>query len=118
VTSYRTGLQWLNANAERDAALGVALAQHTVEIAAPVRLRPDIVLLDLWRPTSAEIRPETFGILGQLARGMPVYVMFALRDDWTNLLRRDCMSRLRPAASWEVDGEPVLLIYRWTPPRR
>jgi hypothetical protein len=115
VTSYRTGLDWLNANAPRDTALAVPLAQHTVEIAAPVRLRSDIVLIDLMRPTSAQVRPETFGILTHLSKEMPIYVMFALRDDWPNDLTRDCQARLRPLARWEVDGEPVLLIYRWTP---
>ena len=70
------------------------LAQHTVEIAAPVRLRPDIVLLDLLRPTSPQLRPEAFGILTQLSAEMPIYVMFALRDDWTNDLIRDCQARL------------------------
>jgi hypothetical protein len=116
VTSYRTGIDWLNANADRDAALAVPLAQHTVEIAAPVRLRHDIVLIDLMRPTSPEVRPETFGILTHLAREMPIYVMFALRDDWINDLIRDCQTRLRPIASWTVDDEPVLSIYRWVPP--
>jgi hypothetical protein len=115
VTSYRTGLEWVNANAERDAALAVPLAQHTVEIAAPVRLRPDVVLLDLVRPTSVEPRPEWRGMLAHLAQEMPVYVMFALRDDWTNELMRDCLTRLRPIQQWTVDGEPVLVIYRWTP---
>ena len=61
------------------------------------------------------MRAETFGILTHLSSEMPIYVMFALRDDWTNDLIRDCQARLRPLARWEVDGEPVLLIYRWTP---
>jgi hypothetical protein len=116
VTSYRTGLDWLDANAPRGAALAVPLAQHTVELAAPVRLRRDIVLLDLWRPSSTAVRPGTFGILARIARERPVYVMFALRDDWTNDLMRDCLSRLQPLERWDVDGEPVLVIYRWRPP--
>jgi hypothetical protein len=118
VTSYRTGIDWLNANAELDAALAVPLAQHTVEIAAPVRLRPDIVLLDLVRPTSLEPRPQWRGMLEHLAREMPIYVMFALRDDWTNELMRECLARLRPIQQWSVDGEPVLVIYRWSPDAR
>jgi hypothetical protein len=73
------------------------------------------VLIDLWHPTSQQVRAETFGILTHLAREMPIYVMFALRDDWSNDLIRDCQTRLDPVASWSVDGEPVLLIYRWTP---
>ena len=115
VTSYRTGLDWLNAHAPRDTALAVPLAQHTVDIAAPVRLRSDIVLIDLLRPTSPQVRSEWSGILTHLSKEMPIYVMFALRDDWPNDLTRDCQTRLRPLARWEVDGEPVLLIYRWTP---
>jgi hypothetical protein len=117
VTSYRTGLDWLNTNAPPGTALAVPLAQHTVEIAAPVRLRADINVVDLMRPASPEPRPDAFRLLERISQTMPVYVMFALRDDWTNALMRDCEDRLRPEASWDVDGEPVLVIYRWTPPQ-
>jgi Dolichyl-phosphate-mannose-protein mannosyltransferase len=117
--SYRIGLDWLNARAPEGTALAVPLAQHAVRLVAPVRLRPDLGLLDLARPEVPALRPDTFAILEQVASERPVYVMFALRDDWTNDLIEDCRSRLRPLVRWTVDGDPVLLIYRWTPdPKR
>jgi hypothetical protein len=114
-TSYRTGLAWLAAHAPQGTALAVPLAQHTVRLVAPLRLRADIGLLDLSRPEVPELRPGTFDILARLAGERPVYVMFALRDDWTNELIDDCRARLRPLVRWTVDGEDVLVIYRWTP---
>ena len=51
----------------------------------------------------------------ELARRQPVYVMFILRRDWTNQLVLDCLERLEPVRTWEVDGAPVLWIYRYTP---
>jgi hypothetical protein len=92
----------------------VPLAQHAVRLVAPIRLRHDIGLLDLGRPEIPELRPDTFSVLTEVARERPVYVMFALRDDWTNDLIEDCRARLEPVAQWRIDGEPVLLIYHWT----
>jgi hypothetical protein len=114
-TSYRTGLEWLNAHAPAASALAVPLAQHAVRLVAPLRLRSDLGLLDLARPEVPELRPDTFAILAEVASTRTVYVMFAVRDDWTNDLIEDCRSRLAPLVRWTVDGEPVLLIYRWTP---
>ena len=114
-TSYRTGLGWVGAHAPAGAALAVPMAQHTVRLVAQQRLRPDLGLLDLGRPEVPELRPGTLGILAQVARERPVYVMFAPRDDWTNDLIEDCRERLRPLVHFDVDGAAVLLIYRWTP---
>ncbi|HVR30842.1 MAG TPA: glycosyltransferase family 39 protein [Thermoanaerobaculia bacterium] len=115
-TSYRAGLEWLNAHAPEDAALAVPIAQHAVRLVAPLRLRSDIGLLDLARPELPELRPGTLQILEQVASERPVYVMFVLRDDWTNELVEDCRARLDPLVRWTVDGAPILLVYRWTPP--
>jgi hypothetical protein len=114
-TSYRAGLEWVSAHAPAGAALAVPVMQHTVLLQAPLRLRPDVGLLDLARPEVPELRPGTLAILEQVARERPIYVMFAPRDDWSNELTEDCRQRLRPLVRWSVDGEPVLLVYRWTP---
>jgi hypothetical protein len=114
-TSYRVGLEWLDAHAPPGAALAVPVAQHTVRLVAPLRLRSDIGLLDLARPEVPELRPDTFAILAEVSAARPVYVMFAPRDDWTNALIEDCLRRLRPLVRFTVDDEPVLLFYLWTP---
>lgn len=115
-TSYRLGMEWLNRHAAPHSALAVPVLQHTVSLVAPQRLRPDIGLLDITRPEVPDLRPGAFAILAEVAESRPLYVMFVPREDWTNALIEDCLRRLEPAAEWAVDGEPVLLIYRWAPP--
>ncbi len=46
-----------------------------------------------------------------------VFMMFVLRRDWATELVVDSMNRLEPRATWSVDGAPLLVIYRYTPPR-
>ncbi|MDX1382075.1 MAG: hypothetical protein R3190_00460, partial [Thermoanaerobaculia bacterium] len=115
-TSYRHGMAWLDRHAAPSAAVAVPLMQHTVEVVAPVRWRADLALLDIARPEVPELRPGTLEILDAVAAERPVYVMFALRDDWTNVLIEHCLRELRPIARWTLDGEPVLVIYRWPNP--
>ncbi len=115
-TSYRLGMDWLNNNAPQGTALAVPILEHTVQLVAPVRLRTDIGLLDISRHEGPDLRPDTFEIMEGLSRERRVYVMFVLRNDWRNPLIDDCLRRLDPLQSWSVDGEPVLLIYEWTPP--
>ena len=91
------------------------ILEHTVQLVAPLRLRTDIGLLDISRHEGPDLRPDTFEIMEALSRERSVYVMFVLRDDWRNPLIDDCLERLEPLESWTVDGEPVLLIYQWTP---
>ena len=115
-TSYRLGIDWLNQNAPAGTALAVPILEHAVQLVAPVRLRPDIGLLDISRHEGPDLRPDTFDILAALSRERSVYVMFVVRDDWKNPLIDDCLLYLQPLVRWTVDDEPVLLIYRWTPP--
>jgi hypothetical protein len=115
-TSYRGALRWLDENAPANAVLAVPLLQHTVRLVAPDRLRADIDLLDIARPEVPELRPRTLDILTAIERERPVYVLFVIRDDWRNSLIDDCRQRLTPVVRWQLDGEQVTSIYRWTPP--
>ena len=115
-TSYRDGIAWLDRHAPQRSVLAVPLMQHTVELVGPSRLRGDIDLLDIARPEIPELRPATPALLDRLAAERPVYVMFTIRNDWTNELIDYCREALVPAAQWSLDGEPVLLIYRWPGP--
>ena len=112
--SYRLGLRWLNEHAPRDAFLAVPIAEHTVRIVAPYRLRPDIRLVHITNAWSPRIDPRALAALHQLSEEHPVYVMFVLRRDWSNPLVIESMSRFPPVAVWRVDGAPVLVIVRMT----
>lgn len=115
--SYRLGLEWLWQNAEPNAYLAVPVVEHAVRLVAPLRLRPDLQLLPVSRPTSPVISTERLEGTRDLARqGAPVYVMFVERRDWMNQLMIDCLTYLEPIAVWTYQGEPVLSIYRYRPP--
>lgn len=110
--TYRHGLRWLNANAPRDAVLIVPVAEHTVRLVAPLRLRSDIQLV---RYATAEFgtRDDRRLVLARrLATQRPVFVMFVTRDDWANEMTDYCVQRLRPLSTWEVAEAPLLRIYR------
>ncbi len=113
--SYRLGLEWIDANVPRRSVLLVPIAGHAVQLVAPLRLRRDILFVPYPR------RPEAVGVerlrrTQFVAARVPVYVMFVPRRDWSTELDADCMQRLKPAHAWMLDGAPVLLIYRYTPP--
>ena len=114
--SYRLGLRWLNENAEQDAYLAVPVVEHAVRLVAPLRLRPDLLLLPVTTPFSPRIDPRRLELTRQAARERPVYVMFVDRVDWRNELMLDCLRGLEPEVTWHLDGEPVLAIYRYRPP--
>ena len=111
--SYRQGLRWLDENAVEGAALAVPIAEHAVRLVAPLWLRRDIELLPLTSPEEAQIDPARLEYLAQVAAERPVYVMFVPREDWMNQLALDCMQRLQPEHAFQLDGAPVLLIYRY-----
>jgi hypothetical protein len=116
--SYRLGLRWLNDNAPEGALLAVPVIEHAVRLVASERLRPDIQLLPVTTPFSPRIAPERLTGTRELAQQRPVYVMFVERRDWLNQLMVDCLQTLEPEAVWELEGAPVLSIYRyrWPPP--
>ncbi|MEE8526787.1 MAG: glycosyltransferase family 39 protein [Thermoanaerobaculia bacterium] len=111
--SYRLGLRWLNDNAPEAAFLAVPVIEHAVRLVASERLRPDIQLLPVTTPFSPRIAPERLAGTRELARQRPVYVMFVERRDWLNQLMVDCLRTLEPEAVWELEGAPVLSIYRY-----
>ncbi len=111
--SYRLGLRWLNENAPPDALIAVPVIEHAVRLVAPERLRDDLILLPITIPYMPEIPPDRLERTRQAARSRPVYVMFVERRDWMNELMRDCLERLEPEIEWQLEGEPVLAIYRY-----
>lgn len=114
--SYRQGLEWLAANAEKGAYLAVPVVEHAVRLVAPLRLRPDLQLLPVTRPFGPKIAPERLAATRELARQGTVYVMFVERRDWVNELMLDCLQHLQPEVVWTNEGQPVLYIYRYRPP--
>jgi hypothetical protein len=113
--SYRVGLRWLNANAPRDTLLAVPIAEHTVRMVAPYRLRGDIRLVHLTNPWSRRVDQSTLAILRAVSAQRPVYVMTVFREDWANELVYATLNGLPPLQVWQVDGAPVLAICRLTP---
>jgi hypothetical protein len=111
--SYRVGLRWLNANAPPGSVLAVPIAEHSVRLTAPARLRTDITLAALTTPVAPDIDPQRLEALRRVARERAVFVMFVLREDWSNALIDECRARLRPVAEWRTGGAPVLQIYRY-----
>jgi hypothetical protein len=114
-TSYREGLGWLREHAEPGAVLTVPIAQHTVDLVARERLRPDLGLAPVTVPNFPDLRPGAMEWLSALAAERPVYVMFVQRRDWMNELTRDCLDRLEPEAEWSLDGVALMRIYRFRP---
>jgi len=109
-TSYRQGLEWINAHAPQGSALAVPIAEQTVAIAAPWRLRRDVELVR-YAPAVRPYDPERLPHLLERAQRQPVFVMFIRRDENGNELTRACLSGLKPAAQWSRDGVPLLEIY-------
>jgi len=118
--SYRLGLRWLNENAPEGSLVAVPVVEHAVRLVAPERLRDDLLLLPVTTPFSPRIAPDRLERTRDAARSRPLYVMFVERRDWMNELMADCLTFLEPEVVWELDGEPVLAIYRyrWPPPSR
>jgi hypothetical protein len=113
--SYRLGIDWLNANAPRDSLLAVPIAEHTVRLVAPIRLRSDIHLVHLTNPWSPRIDRAALAALHGVSGQQPVFVMFVFRRDWSNELVYESLTRLPPVQVWRVDGAPVLAIFRMVP---
>jgi len=101
--SYRSGIKWLNDNAERNAVLYTPIAEWIVRIPAPIWLRKDISV----------IPAETIG--DSLAIGRTAYIMFITRTSWYNIIATDCVQRLSPVHEIVVDGVSILKIYRLIP---
>lgn len=112
--SYRIGINWLNANAPPNSTLVVPVAEHTVRIVAPYRLRPDIHLAHITNAWSPKVDMRAFDEVRMMSDKQPVFVMFILRRDWSNAVMMESFARYKPAAAWGTDGAPVLVIFRMT----
>jgi hypothetical protein len=110
---YRQGLEWLAQNAEPSSFLAVPVVEHAVLAVAQTRLRSDIGLLHTSVPVTPEVPPDVVDRVRRLGRERVVYVMFTIREDWTNELIEDCRARLSPIAEWSLDGAPLVQIYRY-----
>jgi dolichyl-phosphate-mannose-protein mannosyltransferase len=109
-TSYRLGIDWLNSHAPPHSALAVPIAEQTVAIVAPLRLRSDIELVR-YAPAVPPYDPDRLPHLAARAQRQPVYVMFIRRDENGNELTRACIAGLKPVARWSRDGVAMLDIY-------
>ncbi len=109
-TSYRQGIDWVNQHAPPHSALAVPIAEQTVAIVAPVRLREDIELVR-YAPAVPPSDPERLPHLAARAQRQPVFVMFIRRDESGNELTRACTAGLKPVARWSRADVPMLEIY-------
>ncbi len=112
--SYRLGLRWLDEHAEPNALLAVPIAEHTVRIVAPYRLRSDITLIHITTPSNAKVKRDVLERFYAASRTRPAYVMFVFRQDWANEVVFDSIRDFQPVAVWRVDGAPLLAIFRVT----
>ena len=99
-SSYRKGIKWLNENAERDSKLYVPVAGHIVNLVESIWLRDDIQV----------INKEEFTEL--VNDDQPVYIMFITRPSFYNEVTQEYLSTLDPVYEINVDGVPILVIYR------
>lgn len=111
--SYRQGLRWVNESLPAGSILAVPVVEHAVNLVGQTWLRPDIGLAHVSIPNRPEIPPQVVEQVRQLGRERPVFVMFVPRSDWTNQLMIECLERLEPVHTVELDGVPLLLIYRY-----
>jgi hypothetical protein len=99
-TSYWTALEWLNHNSEPGAALYAPIAKNVVVSAAPVRLRPDIVV----QPASVAECPGELFVMYVTRKGFYDYFIDALERDFV------------PFHRVVVQGGVILEIYRLVTP--
>lgn len=109
-TSYRQGIDWLNRNAPPHAAVVVPIAEQTLTLVAPVRMRRDLELV-AYDPPGRRPDPNRLPKLAARAARQQVYVMFIRRDENGNELTRACIGGLKPVAEWSRDGVPLMQIY-------
>jgi hypothetical protein len=97
--SYREGLAWLSAHAERGGAVFVPVFPHIVDLVAPLWLRADLSVVD------------ADGYEEATAGGRAVYVMFVTRAEFYDAVASALEPR-PPLHQVVVDGRAILLIHR------
>ncbi len=106
-SSYRQGIEWLNANAEHDALVVVPIAGHIVRAVQRMWVRPDLRI--------AVTRHKSDEFLHQSLQGVRpghIYVMYITRTRaYGELVRRvDYRGEIKHAII--VDGVPILKIVK------
>jgi hypothetical protein len=109
-TSYRQGIDWLNHNAPPHSAIAVPIAEQTVALVAPTRLRPDLELVR-YNPAVPPYDRDRLPHLVARAKRQPVFIMFITREDAANELTQVAERQLQPVAEWSRDGVALLRIY-------
>lgn len=99
-SSYRHGAAWLNANAPEGAFLYVPVAPWVVTVAAPIWLRTDIRVI------------HRHDLVPRLSSERAVYVMFITRRGWYDAIATYSERELKPVHQVDVDGLPIMKIYR------
>jgi hypothetical protein len=104
-SSYRQGMEWLNANALAGSRVAALIAPWIVEVSGPVLLRPDI------EPVVGSL-PD-FSVMN--ASKAPNYLMFILRGMEGESAEEIAYTKKRGALEHErsVDQVPILRIYRF-----
>ncbi len=98
-SSYRKGVEWLNAHADRDAEVFVGVGQHILQPLAPVWLRPDLTF-----------RLKKNYSVPSDARAS--YVMYITREERYASKLREMDDELTPVYSIAVDGGVILKIIK------
>jgi len=103
-SSYRQGLDWLRQNAPPGSIVRGMSAEWTIQLAAPVLLRPDQQVM------TDEHLPD-FKVLD--ASDHPIYLLFAIRN-WSFLDELAyCQKHKTPVYQINVDGVPILQIFQF-----
>jgi 4-amino-4-deoxy-L-arabinose transferase-like glycosyltransferase len=100
-TSYRQGFEWVNDAAPDGAALYLPEGQrHLAEAVHGLWIRQDVELISVDEP--------------QLA-SESIYVMYTTRSTEYGVVERYCQENLDPVYVIEVDGAPILKVFRLSP---
>lgn len=105
--STRTGLRWLNAHAEPNAALVVPIGHSTVAYTEKVWLRNDIRFINSEVLDAEEVRRQAAAYPGV------VYLMYVTRAEFYAEDLRALDTRVSPVFTIRVDGGDILRILRF-----
>jgi hypothetical protein len=106
-SSYRQGMRWLNANAEKDSLLIIGVGEHIVEYTEKIWLRSDIQFI----PVLGKKADELYDIIR--TNSGEVYLMYITRSEMFPDFIKDIEKRERkPIFEIVVDGGTILKIYK------
>ncbi len=110
-SSYRTGMRWLNENAEPGAMLMVGVGEHIVHTVEEIWLRDDIVNIRLLKdPYTNDVRPEVTDAVA--AHPREVFLMYVTRTDHYTPYVKILDAKSTPVFEIAVDGGVILKILK------